>query len=211
MARRSANVPEAVRLTSGEVVHVYGKSFHALSWLDKLDASHRYAAQAQILALEEDNAEALAVVRQYPLIRSLATRLWAWILTTGKGDHRAALPFDETEEGVEPPEWTERLTAEDLTLLAQAHVKVNHHDLAIIARAFPQDPRESQLPLAGFLNTYAEGSRRPSDVFRLYSLGEVYASSVSQAEASREAREAAKADAEKKVPAAPRVPVAGNA
>lgn len=189
IARRSAAQPELVTLTNGNVVAVQPKGFHALSFLDFLEAQHRHVAAAAASALAAEDAESLKVVALYPLAQSLAVRVWAWILTS----EGAGLPFPDDGTQLEPPAFTESLTAIDLIALYQAHVRVNLEDSATIARAFPSDPRESRLALAGFLNTYAgEAKQRPFDVFRRFSLGEVFANAVSSAQASREAMEHAK-------------------
>lgn len=194
IARRSAAAPQPVRLTSGRTVAVYPKAYHALRYLDWLDAGLAAAGRLAATAQEQENAEALAVIRKLPLAESLSVRVWAWILTTeGPG-----LPFRDDATDVVTPEWLETLTALDLVQLHRAHRTVNHDDISLIALAFPSDPRQSRLPLSGFLNTYAqEAGQRPLDVFRQFSMGEVFASAVSTAQAAREARENADSQQER--------------
>lgn len=193
IASRSAAAPEPVRLTSGRTAAVYPKSYHALRYLDFLDAGHREAGRLATAAYEQQNAEALKVIQTYPLVDSLAVRLWAWVLTTeGPG-----LPFKEDAAKLELPEWLGELTTIDVVRIYQAHRKVNHDDIALISETFPGDPMKSRLPLSGFLNTYAhEAGHRPLEVFKQFSVGEIFADAVSSAQAAREARENADAKRE---------------
>jgi hypothetical protein len=195
IANRSTASPEPVRLTSGRTAAVYPKSYHALRYLDFLDAGHRKAGQLAAAAYDLGSAEALKVMQTYPLVESLAVRLWAWVLTTeGPG-----LPFKEDASNIELPEWLGELTAIDVVRLYQAHRKVNHDDIALISETFPGDPMKSRLPLSGFLNTYAhEAGHRPLDVFKQFSVGEIFADAVSSAQAAREARENADAKREER-------------
>jgi hypothetical protein len=161
IANRSTASPEPVRLTSGRAAAVYPKSYHALRYLDFLDAGHRKAGQVAAAAYELGSAEALKVMQTYPLVESLAVRLWAWVLTTeGPG-----LPFKEDAANIELPEWLGELTAIDVVRL----------------------------------NTYAhEAGHRPLDVFKQFSVGEIFADAVSSAQAAREARENADAKREER-------------
>src|SRR5690606_38827068 len=96
-----------------------------------------------------------------PLARSLAVRLWAWILAHPD----PGLPFDEAKPA-EPPEWTAALTPEDLVALLKAHVEVHHARVRLVASLFTSDQdADSRLSLSGFLGTVAqELGQRPSDV-----------------------------------------------
>jgi hypothetical protein len=182
LAAALSNEPEAVTLTSGTVLAVYPKSYHALAWCDALD---RALADATQKAVELEDLEVTTAV---PLVTSLATRLWAWILTC----REPGLPFDEGAPP-EPPAWTHDLTPEDLLALLRAHVLVNRQRIALVASLFPPDREAaSRLSLSGFLGTVAqELGHRPSDVLRRWSLGEAFAQAVVAAQAAREARQRA--------------------
>ncbi len=177
-------------LADGSSVAVYPKSYHALAWCDALDrALHDVGVKAQRL-------EELAVDTMAPLTASLAVRIWAWILTCPE----PGLPFDEGAPKTDPPTWTETLTPGDILQLLQAHFTVNRERIALVAALFPPDREaQSKLSLSGFLGTVAqELSQRPSDVLRRWSMGEAFAQAVVAAEAAREARERAEADADAK-------------
>lgn len=161
---------------------VHAKSFHTLRYLDALDASLRRVVETAA-ALDDVSLEALAI-----LTGSLATRVWAWILThPGPG-----LPFDDAAE-VEPPAWTLALSVDDLVELLRAHHQVNRERIAAIARLFPSDTSvESRLTLGGFLGTVAqELDQRPFDVIRRWSVGEAFAQAAVAAQAAKEGRERA--------------------
>ena len=184
LAAALAREPASVRLASGRRIGVYPKSYHALRFLDMLDTSMLDAARM----IHE--AEEMGASISYPLVESLATRLWVWILT----HEEPGLPFDEAK-AAEPPEWTKSLEAADLITIADAHRHVNGTRCELIARAFPSDPRsaESRLSLAGFLGASAQEMGVPaSDLIRRFSLGELFAQSVAAGQAAREARAAAK-------------------
>lgn len=166
---------------------VFPKSYHALRFCDALDhALRRVVATAQ--TLEELEVQALA-----PLTESLTVRLWAWILT----HPGPALPFED-DTHAEPPAWTHALTPDDLLALLAAHMEANGARIARIARLFPsgEAATETRLTLAGFLGTVAqELGHRPFDVLRHWSVGEAFAQAAVTAQAAREAKERADADA----------------
>lgn len=186
LAAALARAPVAVTLASGEAVAVYPKSYHALRWLDTLDRSLQDAARAV------DEAEQLGAYIAFPLVESLAVRLWAWILTSEAPD----LPFNEVAPE-EPPAWTRALAPSDLLHLASAHLQVNGSRLRLIADAFPPERRDdgtSRLSLAGFLGSTAQEMGVPAfDVMRRFSLGELFAQAVLAGQAAREAQARAKA------------------
>jgi hypothetical protein len=129
------------------------------------------------------------------LVESLAVRLWAWVLCT----EGCGLPFTDTEQDPEPPEWCSRLSPRDLIAFAAAHVRVNHTRTAIIAQAFPPEPgesRQSRLSLAGFIGAYAdEKGIQAQDLMRRWSLGSLFAARVVAAEQQREQMRRAKEQA----------------
>lgn len=188
LAAALARAPVPVTLAHGERVAVYPKSYHALRWLDTLDRSLVDAARAA------DEAEQLGAFIAFPLVESLAVRLWAWILTT----EAPGLPFNEAAPD-EPPEWTLTLEAADLLQLAAAHTQVNATRLRLIAEAFPPERRDdgsSRLSLAGFLGSTAQEMGVPAfDVMRRFSLGELFAQAVLAGQAAREAHARAKTQA----------------
>lgn len=186
LAAALSNEPEAVTLSDGQPVAVYPKSYHALAWCDALDRALADAAQKAATLAD------LEVATAVPLVTSLATRLWAWILTC----REPGLPFDEGAPP-EPPEWTLALTPEDLLALLRAHVQVNRERIALVSSLFPPDREAaSRLSLSGFLGTVAqELGHRPSDVLRRWSLGEAFAQAVVSAQAAREARQRAEDEA----------------
>lgn len=187
LAAALARAPVPVTLAAGDRVAVYPKSYHALRWLDTLDRSLLDAARLA------DEAEQLGAFIAFPLVESLAVRLWAWILT----EETPGLPFNEAAPG-EPPAWTQSLEAADLLHLASAHAQVNATRLRLIAEAFPPERREdgsSRLSLAGFLGTTAQEMGVPAfDVMRRFSLGELFAQAVLAGQAAREARARASAE-----------------
>lgn len=179
-----SNTPISVTCADGTIRSVHPKSWHALRYLDFLDAAARDVAE---LASRLDDME----VRAYqPLIESLAVQLWAWIVTCAE----PGLPFEEGGEPIEPPAWTKTLMPEDLLALVKAHLTVNRERVQLVSALFPADPAvgESRLTLAGFLGTVAqELGHRPSDVLRGWTMGEVFAQAVTAAESAREQKEKA--------------------
>jgi hypothetical protein len=177
---------EAAALASGPTA-VYPKSYHALRYLDALDAALReVVALAQSLDDAEVHAQAL-------IVETAAVRVWAWILT-----HPApGLPFEEVARDVTPPAWTGHLMPDDLVRLLEAHVEVNHARIRWIAQLFPPErERESRLNLGGFLGTVAqELKQRPFEVMRNWSLVEAFAQAATASQAAREARQHAESDA----------------
>lgn len=186
LAAALSNEPVALTLEHGLLVAVYPKSYHALAWCDALDRSLTDVTEKAV-ALED--AEVATFV---PLVRSLAARLWVWILTC----REPGLPFDEGAPP-EPPAWTMQLTAEDLLAVLRAHVQVNRERIALVATLFPADREAaSRLSLSGFLGTIAQDlGHRPSDVLRRWSLGEAFAQAVVAAQSAREARKRAEDEA----------------
>lgn len=195
VAESLANAPHPVVLSVG-VKKVYPKSYHSLRWLDCLDWTLRDVAQraAALAAQAEQDPAVLEARALAPLVESHAVRLWAWVLTEpGPG-----LPFpDDEADTAEAPAWTRHLTPEDLLRLAEGHVTVHAKRLKVLSEAFPSEPSgETRLPLAGFLGTQAaELGVRPMELLRSWALGEAFASAITSAQASREARAAAEAKA----------------
>lgn len=187
-----SNVPQAVTLQSGDRVAVYPKSLYALQWLEALDAGYQGTAEAMV-ALEASEDAPLRDAARFAgvLTEGLAIRLWAWILTYEQSD----LPFADAGPVPEPPAWTARLTAADIYALWQAHQYVHQETLELISTMFPRDPASpTRLPLHGFLGAEArERGVRASDLMRRWPIGEIFATSVSAAEAQREAIATAKA------------------
>lgn len=189
--------PERVTLSvperEGTAWMVYPKSFHALQFLDTLDVALR-ELRLTALAVDAEPSEkpedATLAAALEPLIRSQAVRVWAWILT----HEGCGLPFDERESDVEPPEWTKELSPQDLLALFAAHVSVNQTRLTIIAHAFPPEQEaKSRLSLGGFMGSAAQELARPArELMRAWSLGAVFAQSVTASQANKEASEAAR-------------------
>lgn len=180
LARALANTPVRVTLSDGSTQAVHPKSYHALAWCDALDRALSDVTQ-RALTLEDADVAFTA-----PLTRSLAVRLWAWILTHPE----PGLPFNEADPA-NPPLWTELLTPEDLVALLKAHVQVHHDRMRLVSSLFKseQQEAESRLSLSGFLGTVAqELHQRPSDVLTRWTMGEAFAQAVVAAEGAREAR-----------------------
>lgn len=186
LAAALVNAPVPVTLSDGEKRAVHPKSYHALAWCDALD---RALAEVSEKAHQLEDLEIRATA---PLTKSLAVRLWAWILTCPE----PGLPFDEGAPA-DPPAWTESLAPEDLLTLLSAHLEVNRERNRLVATLFPAEREaESRLSLSGFLGTVAqELHQRPSDVLRRWTMGEAFAQAVVSAEAQREAKARAAADA----------------
>lgn len=183
-----ANAPVMVTCSDGSTRAVYPKSFHALRFLDVLDRSVNDLVSA--VAEYGGDPEALKALMVFPVLESTAVRLWAWILTS----EGPTLPFDE-HATPESPAWTKALAPEDILAIAKAHIEVNATRLKIISEAFPADGAHgSRLSLSGFLGTASqEMGVQPSRLLREWSLGEVFAQSISAAQAHREAIERSKA------------------
>lgn len=192
IAAAGAEEPESVTLSDGTVRQVYPKSFHALRWLDALDVEMQLAGQQVATARERGGVRDPAVVAAGALLSSLGVRLWAWILSHPE----PGVPFKEADTDPTPPEWTERLTPEDLLAVLAAHSKVNRERLAMIGRMFPADGSSgTRLPLSGLLGVYANEHDLPMrSVLRHTSLGAIFAQTTVAAQASREATERAKRD-----------------
>jgi hypothetical protein len=195
VAAALSGTPVPVQLSvagPGVPIAVYPKSYHALRYCDALDAALReVVALAQSLSDSEVHAHAV-------IVETLAVRVWAWILTSPE----PGLPFDEMATGVEPPEWTGRLTPDDLLRLLEAHLEANRLRVARIAQLFPPERQhESRLSLSGFLGTVAqELHQRPYGVLRHWSVGETFAQAAVAAQSAREARAAAEAEARDRRP-----------
>ncbi|MDB4906363.1 MAG: hypothetical protein JWO05_1147 [Gemmatimonadetes bacterium] len=194
--------PELLPLDGGEVCSVYPKSLHALRTLDMLDVilGHVAAEMRTLEALadiegvtpEIRKARALA-----PVTESLAVRLWCWILThEGPG-----LPYRDSEADPQPPEWTTRITPDDLLRLSQAHQRVNARRVRLLAGLLPPDPAaagRSALSLQAFAGAFAhERGLSPRRVMRRWSLGSLFGASVTAAKAQRDAKERAEREAKK--------------
>jgi hypothetical protein len=134
--------PEAVRCEDGVPRYVHPKSYHALRWLDALDRSLIDALEQSARGIDSTDQQVVAALA--PLVESLAVRLWAWVLCT----EGCGLPFTDTEQDPEPPEWCSRLSPRDLIAFAAAHVRVNHTRTAIIAQAFPPEPGNQGNPVS---------------------------------------------------------------
>jgi hypothetical protein len=189
LARQLGREPVQVRCESGRLLTIHPKSYHALRWLEALDRVTLLTQTSREWALDSDDAKAAAMLA--PVAESLAVRLWVWALTTdGPG-----VPFPDTGEAPDPPEWIASLTIHDLLAIAQAHFRVNMEDLAVIAKAFPAEPdAPSRLSLTGFLGVAAEDAGVPaSELMRRWTLGELFAQKITAAERAREVREASEA------------------
>lgn len=192
LAASLADEPIVVTCSDGERRPVYPKSYHALRWLDALDASLRLNAQCALACAELADGHELKVAAMAPLVESLAVRLWLWVLTHPE----PGLPFDEGDRDPQPPAWTGQVTPEDLVAFQHAHVEVHRVRLAILGQALPPDPAAgtSRLSLAGFVGAAANEVNAPRrEVMRQWSLGSLFASAVASARASKEARDRADA------------------
>lgn len=202
VAQSLADRPEPVTLTDGTRRLVCPKSLVALWHLDALDA-----AIARLAACDTVEREAGLDV-QAPALRSLAVRVWAWIVThEGPG-----MPFAPSAENPEPPAWTAALAPEDVLALVAAHRRVHALRLAMLGQAFPRradaGSAESRLSFEGFVGTFAaDKGHDPLEVMEQWSLGRVVATAVSEAEshavaqARAEAEQAARAAREPRQPA----------
>lgn len=190
LAAALADEPAQVECVDGATHQVYPKSYHALRWLDHLDAQLKVRMTiARAIAdtphpLEEVRAPMLA-----PLVESLAVRLWLWILTA----ETPGLPFAEDEADPSPPEWTKEVAPNDLLRFLNAHHEVNGRRLALLSAAFPAESTSGgRLSLAGFLGAVSsEKGLKTRDVMRQWSLGSVFAAAIANAESNKLAREAA--------------------
>lgn len=177
--------PRPVQLSDGTTVHVHPKGLHALRWLDSLDRQLvDTVALASSLSTPTDIGAPMALV---PVVEAYATRLWAWVLTSEGSE----VPFDEAAAQLVPPEWTGRMTPEDVLSIWLAHLEVHGQRLRLTAEMYPSDPTRapSRLSLAGFIGLQAqEMGVRPADLMRRWSLGELFGQSVASGIAHHSAR-----------------------
>lgn len=182
--RLSADAMAALAVAGVGAPAVHPKSFHALSWCEALDGALRDVTM-KAAALEDAEVAAME-----PLLRSLAVRVWLWILL----HPGASVPFDESENA-EPPEWTMAFTPDDILVVLRAHDAVHRERLQLIAAMFPRSEAsaESRLTLSGFLGgPFAqEVNEKPSNVLHRWTLGEAFGQAVTAAESARAAREKA--------------------
>jgi hypothetical protein len=187
LAAAGADEPVAVQCSDGVLRFVHPKSFHALRWLDALDAEMAVVARQIAVARQTETPQQAVVIASGLLVESMAVRLWAWILT-----HREpGLPFDDDQASPNPPKWTRTISPEDLLSLCRAHAEANRRRLEIMAKAFPSDPSSpSRLPLSGLLSSFASEHDYPTrQVLRHTTLGAIFAQTVSAAQSAREANE----------------------
>lgn len=192
LADALADEPESVTCADGSTHLVYPKSYHALRFMDFLDARLQLATSAaQAIAAAGSSREGARAPLFAPLVESLTVRTWLWILTTPG----PALPFDDGQEDPQPPAWTTQIAPEDLVRFLRAHHSVNARRLAFLSRAFPPDSAsgDGRLSIAGFLGSFArETGRKPRDLMRRTTLGSLFASAVTAADAHKRARDAAR-------------------
>lgn len=182
----AARQPISVGLSIGPR-KVYPKSAWALSWLDSLDDVIAPLVALQVVIAEGDASPDL---RAYPaLAKGLAWQTWAWILLT----EQVGLPFPSEGEITVPEEY-ESLLFQDFLLIYQAHRKLHHDDITLMALAMPRETGEaSRLSLGGFLAGYAsEHGVPPSELMHRWSFPEAMAAAVSTFEAHRVAEANAK-------------------
>jgi hypothetical protein len=182
--------PVPVMLSVGEHL-VHPKSIWALSWLDGLDGVTTGMTELLNAASEFEDPETLRMFA--PIATALAFRTWAWILT----HEGVGLPFGDNNEPIDPPEWTEKLLAEDYLALFIAHRRLHFDAIALMASAMGSDtgPEKSRLGLGGFLTGTGEASIEPSHIARRWSLPESVASGLGAHETQRVAEANAKAKA----------------
>lgn len=179
-----------VQYPTGLAVGVYPKSPLALRVLDSLDAQVHGLARASALAMATTNEHDRSVLALVPLTRSLAERVFVWIIT----HPGSKLPFDRMAVSLpDPPAWTEYYSASDLIRLVVAHREVNGGRQRAIGHAFGAGDRtEPTLPLDGMLAAFtAEKHEPPADILERFSLGEITAAAVASAKLHRDAREQA--------------------
>lgn len=185
-------VPIQLSMADGPTA-VYPKSYHALRYLDSLDAALR-----EVVALADSLSDS-AVHAQAIIVETVAVRVWAWILTHPE----PGLPFEESARLDTLPAWTGLLVPDDLLALLEGHLEANQRRLARIVQMFPPErQRESKLALAGFLGTVAqEMGQRPFELMRNWSLVEAFAQAATASQAARESRKHAEDEARDRRPA----------
>lgn len=184
LAEAAADVPVMVAFDDGQIRGVYPKSYHALRWLDSLDAQQLGLMEAAAAAMTGDTHNVEQLLALAPLMDSLAVRLWFWILTHPHPD----LPFDEEHAGAKPPKWTMRASPADRVRVFAAHMEVNHRRIRLMTSYFPsKSGHASRLPLSGFIAHVAEekGMAVPL-LMRKWSLGALFAGVISAGQAARE-------------------------
>jgi hypothetical protein len=186
-----AETPEDVVLESGETLAIYPKSPHAFWWLESLDAQLREVARAVTAAAADETPDGDKILAIAPLMKSLALRLFVWILSHPGPE----LPFDDAGPAPEPPDQFKRLGYSDIFAIFQAHNRVNKTRAEILALAFPSDEKTSaRLPFAGFIAAVAaENGIQARVMLRRWSLGAIWAQVTAAGEAAREGKRRAEA------------------
>lgn len=193
LAAALTDKPCPVECSDGETRFVYPKSYDTLRFLDQLDVELRVITAEWAVARESASSADAAIESLAPRMEATVVRLWAWILA----DSRAELPFAENEPLPELPDWTRRLTPEDLVSILRAHLEVNARRTQVIASAFPPDPDDrggSRLTLAGFLGSIAaeHAPGMGKHLLKSIPLAQVFATHVAAAKAQRDAMAKAK-------------------
>jgi hypothetical protein len=199
MSAALAEAPESVQCSDGETRYVYPKALWSLQWLALLNEQATIMLGCTLEARRLEVIEDLSVLHLAPLVRAVPLLLYAWILThKGPG-----LPFDDDAPLTDPPEWTKTLDADDFYKIAQAHRRVNGIRLNLISTFLERDGSAGSggpaFSVSGFVGAIA-GEMEPNagrDMMRKVSLGQIFATRVASAAASRESMRRAKADADR--------------
>lgn len=186
IADAAADRPETLVLSDGAMWQVYPKSEYALQELRYLGDAIDRLTRLDVASVERG----VPVPPDTTALRSLAVRVWCWIIThPGPG-----LPYPEDARDPEPPAALGLLAPQDHYALVAANHRVNGAREAIMARAFPRRSADfaSRLDFVGFLTAYADAKHLdPFDVLRRWSRGRVVAAAVSAAITADEAQQRA--------------------
>lgn len=197
MTAALAEAPEAVECSDGKIRYVYPKSIWALQWLSLLNQQATVLLGCTREARRLEVLEDLSVLHIAPLLQALPLLLFAWVLTH-KGPE---LPFDDDAPLANPPKWTKALAPEDFLKLLAAHKRVNGLRLNLISTFLERDDSAGSggpaFSVAGFVGAIA-AELEPNagrTLMRKTSLGQIFATRVAAAEASRRAIQRAKDNA----------------
>ncbi len=190
--------PIYVTLECGRQVGVYPKSFHALNRVVDNQMAMEWVTTKRLvlLSLEAHTPDTLDTLRKATDAECRMVAEFVAIITHPGPD----VPWvDDGRWDHDVDAWTRTdISPMDLLALRRAYVDVNMLRVNAIAertRQYASGPSET-MPLAAFLGVMAgEMHTRPEEIARRYSLGEVFATSLSKFEAYERAK--AKADANK--------------
>ena len=180
---------------SPKYVYIYPKSFHALAYLAQRDALLQWLAERTI-TFHEASTERIEALDHFTRSYSemeYQQRICAWIVCT----EGVGLPFDESEQRPEPPEWTKQLDPMDIYRIMREHWVVNALRVQAVETLLPKVATQvkSDASWSVFFSSAAlELKMAPASLMRDWSLAAVLATvqvTVRSREHDRQKHEAA--------------------